>query len=911
MTDDPRGIEAAVRVYRVLLRAYPRRAREELGAEMVGFFRQRYRDAWREGGAVRASLACTSAALDVVRCGILERLGPSGWNGSAGVGEEAGETMGDVARDIRLAFRGLARTPVFTLVAVLTLALGIGANAAVFSVLRALVLAPLPYPHLDRLVVIRRALVQRGVPYYPASPADVIDYREADGFESIAALSAFDPILTEGDGEPERVSGGQVTPGFFALLGVTPALGRAFTPEDGLPPDPSQRATFSPPVILSHEFWVRRFGGDPDVLGRTLRFGPGTTTVVGVLPEGFRFVAADIGRLSSDTPDVWAALPIDPSDPYRGSFYLYTIGRLKPGVSVEQATEQMEAITARQRERFANYEAAGTHASVVPFQADASASVRPMLLALFGAVGFVLLIACVNVSNLLLVRASGRTREVAIRAALGGGRARIVRQLLAEAVVLAALGGGAGLFLAWAALPLLGGLVPPDLPRVGTLALDGTVLAFSAAATLLATLVFGLYPALRASRSNLMEPLRGRTGGPDPRHGARSRLVVVEVALSFVLVVGAGLMVRSFLAVRRVDPGFRPEGVLTFEASLPGGVYRSAAERAQAKARLQERLAAIPGVLSVGAGSSLPLRSDRSQMPYGNEVTATDGDESDFRQAWFRIAMPGYFETLGTPLVAGRTFTQAEQDDSTAHVVVDERLAQANWPGESAIGKRLYVKITNPPIWVDVIGVVRNQRQVSLAHETQETIWFTDRAMGSGNTLTWEVRGRGDPTSLATAVKSAVAEVDNRVFVENIRPLSYVVDQARAPTELVLQLASLFAGLALALAVVGLYGVIAYLVRARTEELGLRMALGAGREGIFRMVLRQGLVLAGLGVATGVAGALLLTRTMTSVLVEVAPTDPLTLVAVAVVFAVATVAACLAPAWRAVRVDPIVALRSD
>jgi predicted permease len=816
--------------------------------------------------------------------------------------------MADTIRDLRLALRGLRSAPLFTLVAVLTLAVGIGANTAVFSVLRALVLAPLPYPHLDRLVVIRKELVKRGIPYYAASAGELVRYRDAPGFEEVAGVWAGSGVLTDG-GEPERVRVAAVTPGFFAMMGVTPALGRAFTPEEGLPPDTSRRADRSAPVLLSHGFWTRRFGADPNILGRQIHFSYGARglTVVGVLPRGFRFVTSRVSDIGTDRPDVWTPLGIDPASPYGGNNFIYTVGLLKPGVTVEQANQQIAAIVRREREAFAPAKAAGVRAYVVPFQEDAGAQLRPMLFALLGAVGFVLLIACVNVANLLLVRAAGRTREVSIRAALGGGRARIVRQLLAEAGVLALAGGAAGLVLAWVAVPVLARLVPPEVTRVGAFTLDPTVLGFSAFATVLAATVFGLYPAMRASRADLMGVLRGR--GTDARHGLRSRLVVVEVALSFVLVVGAGLMVRSFVALRHVDPGFRARGVLTFSAVLPSDL-RTAEERTQMKERVQERLEAIPGVLSVGAGSSTPLAGDHSQMPYGNAVTAAGADQSDFRQAWFRTALPGYFKTLDTPVLEGRTFTRADENDSTLHIVVDQRLAQANWPGQSAVGKRLYIKITDPPKWWTVIGVVHDQRQASLARETQETIWFSDRAFSFFGD-TWDVRVRGDPSAFGAAVRAAVRQADEHITVDDMRPLTDLVTKAEAPTALVLKIASIFAGMALLLAVVGLYGVIAYIVRERTGEFGLRMALGSSRDGVFRMVLRQGITLAAIGVGFGVVGALLLTDLMTRVLVGVAPDDPLTLVAVAGVFAIVAVVACLVPALRAVRVDPMVALRSD
>jgi len=911
----PPALATLSRIYRLLLRAYPRGVRDELAAELLAFFRRRYGDAWQQRGALGAVSAAVRGLLDVVGSGLLERVAPAGRRpGDQGVriSEGTAEMVADLWRDVRLALRGLKKAPVFTLVAVLTLGVGIGANTAVFSVLRALVLAPLPYPHSDRLVVIGRAMVKRDIPFYLANPADLIDYRGAKGFQQVEAVSGGTALLTEGD-EPERITFGLATPGLFGMLGAKPVLGRTFTAEEGAPHDPNSRARYSSPVVLSHEFWTRRFGADPNVIGRALHFGFGTggPTIVGVLPEGFRVVTsgrAGQKELTTDRPDIWGVMVVNSENPPRTGYDLYTLAKLKTDVTVEQANQQVDAISRRQREQFADYAARGMQAYVVPLQEAAGAIVRPMLFALLGAVGFVLLIACVNVANLLLVRAAGRAHEMSIRAALGGGRARIVRQLLAEAGVLALAGGIAGLALAWAALPFLKGMVPPDVPRLGAFGLDHVVLAFSLLATGLTATVFGLYPALRASRCDLMGVLRGRTTGGRP--GARSRLVIMEVALSFVLVVGTGLVVRSFVALRHVDPGFRPDGVLTFTAVLPPRI-RTAEERVQTKQRMRAHLAAIPDVISVGAGLAAPLDGNIMQGPYGNETTA--GNENDFQQAWYRTALPGYFKTVGTSVLEGRTFTRAEENDSTNHIVVDQRVVQANWPGQSALGKRLYIKYQGNRAWYEVIGVVRDQSQASLTGETQGTIWFASRTAPWGplSQDTWFVRVRGTPSSLGAAVRGAVHEVDDHIIVDDMHPLSDVVTQAEAPAALVLKIASLFGGVALLLAVIGLYGVIAHIVRERTGEFGLRMALGSGREAIFRIVLRQGMLVAAVGIGVGVAGALLLTHLMTPVLVGVAPDDPLTLVAVSGVFTVVAVVASLAPAIRAVRVDPMVALRSD
>ena len=905
----PPGLGPLTGLYRSLLALYPRSWDREDREDLVDFFRARYGEAWTKEGAVGAARAALRAYLDVVGSGVAERVRERG-RGYPREGVGMGETMAGILRDGRLALRSLLRTPGFTVVCVLTLALGIGPNTALFTVLRGLVLAPLPYPDAERIVSIRRDLVIRGIPNYPAAPADLLDYRaRSEAFAAIAGYFGNAPVVTDGD-RSERLLGISATPELFEVLGVRPALGRAFTPEEGIQiaqPEDAPPAPF--PVVISHGYWVRRFAADPGVLGRGISFGGATGTVVGVMPEGFRLTLSPEDGVPAD-PDVILPFTLDPTNPFRGSFFLRTLARLAPGVTLETARAQMESVSAWQRTQYPNAQAAGTTSRLVPLQEDVSAGVRPLLLSLGGAVAFVLLIACVNVANLLLVRAGGRTRELSVRTALGGGRGRLLRQLLVESAVLALLGGVVGVLLAWAALPLLVRALPPELPRLQALELSLPVLAFSLGAAMLAALLFGTLPALRGSRADVMDALRGRSGMSGSSARVRSTLVVVEVALSFVLVVGAGLMVRSFLALQRVDPGFRAEGVLAFDAALPPGAYPSQDAQAAVRDQLREALQAIPGVTSVGLANGLPLGGGGGAAPYGGDAELADGDESDLRQANVRTVAQGYFETLGTPLLAGRELTRSDAADSVVKVLVDEVLAERTWPGESALGQRIYVKVAVPGVWFEVAGVVGHQRHEGLTGLSRETIYFPAGFRG-GLGASWVLRTSGDPLALGEGVRAAVARVDERILIENLQPLQALVDRARSPTRLISMLVGLFGSLALVLALVGLYGMVAYLVRERQGELGLRMALGADRAGILMMVMKRGLRLSLVGIVVGVVGALALTRVMTGVLVGVDPTDPLTLAAVTALFMVMAAGASLVPARRAVRVDPMVALREE
>jgi predicted permease len=822
--------------------------------------------------------------------------------------------MDGLAKDLRYAARTLRRSPGFALVAVLTIALGIGANTAIFSVVRGVLLSPLPYPRSDELVVLWGEMRNRGVLDFPHSPPDFRDYREqADLFRDLGAVFTF-PVSLTGDGEPEQVIAGLVTPNFFRVLGVQPGLGRDFAEEDGAPQGPAAPGGAPGPlpnmVILGHALWQQRYGGDPSILGRTIQIGGVASEIVGVTPDGFELLMPPGSALASPV-DLWVAARLDYANSPRNNVFLRVVGRLKERATLEQAQAQVDRIATALAADDQVKTTAGYAVRLEPLQKGVTADVRPTLVALFGMVAFVLLIACANVSNLLLVRATGREREMAVRAAMGGSRGRLARQTLVESGLIAGAGALVGLALAWVGVRLLLALHPANLPRLDAIRLDGWVLGFTAMAAVGAALLFGMVPSLQASRLELADALkdRGQAGGGPGRRLLRDAVVVGEVALSVVLLIGAGLMVRSFVALTRVSPGFEAEGLLTFTVPVPFGRYPQPIDRANLHDALQRALEAVPGVTSASAALPLPLDGQLFNGRYGTEEALTNPEA--FRQATYRAVLPEYFETMGTPLLAGRPLTRADQSDSARVVVVDDKLARILWPGESAVGKRLLIRAVTPdPEWMDVVGVVEHQYHESLTSEGRETVFMTDRYVGGGANG-WAVRTTGDPLALVPSLRAALRDVDPDLPMADVRPMADLVQRAMAPTRFALTLIALFGVVALALAVVGLYGVLSYTARQRTAEIGVRMAFGAAAGRILRLVVAEGLALAAVGVVGGVGAALGLTRVMRSLLVGVTPTDPLTFVAIGAGFLVVAAGACWIPARRATHVDPVVALRGE
>jgi predicted permease len=826
--------------------------------------------------------------------------------------------MDTLLRDIAFASRTLRRSPAFTLIAATTIALGIGACTAIFSVVNAVLLRPLPYADAERLVLVWGDMIARDVFDFPFPPADFHDLRERGTlFDEFAAVTTGRQTVSGDEGEPEQVRVAGVTPNFFRLLGGRIIAGRDFEPADGTPPPPPPAPGAAPPAgpppplqlagILSHGFWQRRYGGDRGVIGRTIAMGNQRVEIVGVLAPGFEVLfppGTNIERL----PDIYSALRVDYAAGSRINVFLRVIGKLKPGVTLAAAQSQLDALATDLRRDFPIKEAAGLQFRVEPMHADLVHDVRPTLLALLGAVLFVLLIACANVANLLLVRAAARDREIAVRTALGGSRWRLVRQLLTESVLLAAIGAVLGVGLATLGIRLLAALQPGDLPRIDTVGIDPVVLGFTAAAAFFAALVFGLAPAVRASRTDIATALRetGRTAAVASGRRLRSGVVVAEVALSFVLLVGSGLMLRSFAALQSVDPGFDPDGVLTFVAQARG----NEAQRAAFVQQVRDRIGALPAVTGVAAAFPLPLDGGIANARWGPEAAASDPDL--FQQAQVHIVLPSYFETMRARLLAGRVFTEAESVPTTPYVVIDDVLARKAFHGESPVGRRLFIRVrSNEPEWFEVIGVVAQQRHTTLAAEGREALYFVDGQFNHGAANRWVVRTAGDPLALAPAIRAEIAQIDPLVALGEVQPMRALVSRAMAPTRFTLVLIGVFAAVAALLAAIGLYGVLATVVRQRTAEIGVRMAFGAPPRTIQSLFVGEGLKLSVIGIGVGLLAAAALTRVMTSMLVGVAPTDPLTFSSMAVLFVAIAVLASWLPARRAARLDPSRALREE
>jgi putative ABC transport system permease protein len=763
-------------------------------------------------------------------------------------------------------------------------------------------------------------LRQRNVTDWPLSNADFFDLRNGvkTTFEDIAALSTGRTTIFREDGSPEQVRTASITPNFFRLLGARIVAGRDFTDDDGQPQPPEPQGGPNGEIrelptmaILSHEYWQRRYGGNTDILGKGMsNGGDGGPQIVGVLAPGFELLLPP--KLNQERlPDIWfaARLPYDIAN--RNNVRHRVIGRLKDGATLRQAQTEAEVVATEIRKNNAIWQTAGFHFRMEPMGEYLVAEVRPAILALTGAVIFLLLIACANVANLLLVRASLRQRELAVRSALGAGWSRLARQMLVEALLLAGAGAVLGLGLAWLGIRQLLAIAPANLPRLDSIKLDPVALAFTALAGLAAAIIFGLPPALQASRPNVMNILRGigRSGGLGGGRRLRNVVVVTEVALSFVLLIGSGLMFRSFIALQRVDTGYDPQGLLTFLLLGPRGGPQPQA-RAAFMRDLHDRLRALPGVENVTASSPFPLAGGFSPIRWGLEQALSD--PTKFQAVDYQTVLPGYFETLRTPLLAGRVFTEVDNAPERNVVVIDQFLAAKAFPNESAVGKRILTRVrTQEPEWVEVIGVVAHQRNVSLAEPGREQIYFTDGFRGHGFATRWAVRVNGDPAQRAAAVRAEIARLNPNLLITEMQPMDALVERAQAGTRFSLLLIGVFATIAAILAGVGLYGVLSTVVRQRTAEIGVRMAMGATPGRVFNLVVGHGLRLSAAGVAIGVVAAFGLTRAMTSMLVGVKATDPLTFAATSALFLIIAAVASGLPAIRASGLDPTIALREE
>ncbi|HEX7049883.1 MAG TPA: ABC transporter permease [Longimicrobiales bacterium] len=815
--------------------------------------------------------------------------------------------MDTLLQDIRYALRTLRRAPGFTAVAVLTLALGIGANTAIFSVVNGVLLHPLPYPEPDRLVGVYQLWQGDRAVMTPANFRDVRQQATgADGtsspvLEEMAPYYRSDFTLT-GSGDPVRLQGVEVGAGFFDVLGVAPVLGRTFRPDEN---EPGRTRV----AILSHRLWQQRFGAEPEIIGRVIRLDGNPYEVVGVMPEGFSFPAER---------DVWTPIEYDAefmSENSRGAWYLSVVGRLAPGVSEEQAASRVAAIGRRLEKAYPQVNT-NVGMTVLSLHDAMVGDVRTALWVLLGAVGFVLLIACANVANLLLARAASREGELAVRAALGAGRGRLIRQLLTESLILGALGGAAGLLLAVWGTGFLVALQPRNVPRLDEVTVDGTVIAFTAAIALLTGLLFGLVPALQTARTELAATLReGGRGALAAKGSARVRnaLVVAEMALAVILLAGAGLLINSFARLQRVDPGFRAEGALAFRLSLPGVAYNEESARAAFYDRLIERLEALPGVRSAGAIMALPLSGFSFTFTFnveGREPAQPGSDQS----LQTRVVTPGYFRTMGIPLLRGRAFTAQDRADAPQVVLISESAVRRYFPDEDPIGRRITLGWGRGPgrpnVGGVIVGVVGDVKQFELAEEQSAVVYVPHAQVPVGG-MTLVVRTAVPPLTLAGAVRREVGALDADLPIAELRTLEQLVARSISQPRFYMLLLAVFAGVALALAAIGTFGVMTYAVAQRTREIGIRMALGADPGSVRRLVVGRALALAATGLGVGLLGALALTRLLGSLLYGVTATDPLTYGAVALTLIGVAFLAGYLPARGATRVDPTVALRAE
>ena len=814
-------------------------------------------------------------------------------------------------RDLRFALRGLGRSPAFTAVAVLTLALGIGANTAIFSVVNTVLLRPLAYADPDRLVALTSSLSGRGVNDVPASAPEVNDYRrEVDAFADVAAAWPININLTDVT-EPERIAAAVVSPNFFRLLGTAPILGRDFTEQD-------TGGHIGYVALISYELWQRRFGGDRGVIGKTVRLDDDPMTIIGVMPRGFRHPIE-----TNQAPlELWAPVDLTDPDPQfvnnRQARVLQTIARLKPGHTMADAQHALDDLRERWYTQYpdAYPRAVGWRVDAVPLADRVVGRVRPALLILLGAVGCVLLIACANVANLLLARSTTRGREIAIRTAMGGSRPSIVRQLLVESLVLAALGGALGLMLAVWGTSALSGLAALYLPRARDIGIDRSVLGFTAGLILLTGIGFGLLPALQATRPDLQSVLKdtgkGMTTGAR-RSRLRSGLVVVEVALALVLLAGAGLLLRSFEQLVRVEPGFNPGGLLTLQIWLPvphdaaKGRFAKPPQRLAYYDRILAAMGEIPGARQVALASQLPLQG-RGDIAFDIVSRPVAPDEPP-RGAEFRAVSPNYFETMQIPIVRGRTVESFSPPTVPAEVVVNRALAAKYWPNQDPVATQLRLFGPKGPL-ATIVGVVGDVRQLRLDLPAREEIFASSRRF-TGQQVSFVIRTDGPPDGLTAGAIRAIRSVDPQQPIFSVMPMTRILADAGAERRFSLLLLTLFAGIALLLSVIGIYGVMAYATTQRQHEIGIRMALGAGSRQVLSLVVGQGLRLVGLGLLFGLIGAWTLSRVLTSQLYGVSARDPVTYVAVALLLGGVALAASYLPARRATRVDPMSSLRSE
>ena len=799
--------------------------------------------------------------------------------------------MDTLIKDLRYGVRSFLKRPGFLVIAISTLALGIGATTAMFTVVNSVLLRPLHFPEPERIVLFQGVNPRQGITDSNMSIPDITDWQQqSQSFEQIAGFASGGVILSTGD-EVERVRTTAVSAEFFPLFKTNPISGRVLQPDD-------MQEGRDAVIVISHALWQRRFGGAADVIDRKITLNGQPATIVGIMPAGFTY---------PNDCEVW--VPLERTKERRDNRFVEVVSRLKPNVSLAQAQTEMDTINQRLAQNYVETNT-GWSVHLTELRESLVGELRTSLLILLGAVAFVLLIACANVANLLLARAAYRQKEIALRTALGASRLRVVRQLLTESVLLSFVSGMAGLALSLWFIKLLIAITPPNTPRLSEIRIDLRVFAFTFGVTILAGILFGLFPALQTSRPNLNETLKdsgqrgSETGG---RNRVGSLLIVSEIALSFMLLAGAGLLIKSFLHLREINPGFNPDNVLTMRLALTPGKYAQGEPRAQIYRQLIDHVKATPGVQSAGAVLSLPLGGDtfdvgRSLIREGRPMTP---DESS--NAQYLPVTPDYFQTLQIPLKSGRFFTDQDTLQSTKVVLVNETMARALWPNENPVGRRF-------TIWRDekfpreIVGVVGDTK-ASLDKEAGRQMYVPYAQDATWGSLSLVVRTAGDPSAMTSSVREAIRAVDKGIPNYNLKTMNDVVSTSAAPRRIPMLLMSAFAGVAMLLAMLGIYGVTSYYVTQRTHEIGVRMALGAQIVDVLKLVLRRAMLLAVIGIGIGVAGAIAVTRYLTSLLFGVKPIDRLTFVAVAVALAVVVFIACLVPARRAAKIDPLEALR--
>jgi predicted permease len=806
--------------------------------------------------------------------------------------------MESLRSDITYALRNLWKRPGFTLIAALTLAIGIGANTAIFSAVHSLLLKPLQFHELDRVIAIWDKSPSRGYDHNEVTFANYLDWQaQSHSFEQLA-LYRWWSVNLAGIDPPERIQGFLVTANYLDALGVKPIIGRNFLPEENQPGK-------NEVVIISHSLWQRRFGGDPNILNKTISTNGVVCKIVGVMPEHFNYPKGG---------EIYGPLPVTPQIMQNRRIHTYyVVGRLKPGVSIQSAQSDIDNITARLEQQYPEFNK-GWGATVYPIVADTVRTYDTVLWVVMAAVAFVLLIACANVANLMLARASGRQREIALRTALGASRWRIIRQLLTESVIVALLGGALGVLVAFWGLDALRAANPGDAARFAPgwhqLGLNFTVLAFTLGLSLFSGIVFGLVPALQVSKPNLNDSLKeGSRQTSGHSHRLRSSLVVLEIAVSLVLLVGAGLAVRTFLALLKTDPGFNTENLLTLNLMLPATKYTDEPKRAAFYNELLQRMKSTPGVESAAAVNFLPLGGSNASDAYLVEGEPEPPSDQE-NLARYRVCTPEYFETMGIRVVKGRGFTEQDKKGAPLVVIVNETFARKHWPNGDVIGKRIksYGPIDKAP-WMEIVGVVQDVKHELNLAVTPDFYFPYAQDVWSGMVVV--ARTKVDPASLANALRQQVWAIDKDQAVFDVRTMKEVRSISVGMYSSGSVMLGIFAGLALLLASIGIYGVMAFAVSQRTQEIGIRMALGARALDVLKLVVKHGMKLALLGVAIGLVGSWALTRFMKGLLFGVAPTDLLTFGLVSLCLLVAAFIACYLPARRATKVDPLEALRYE